>query len=241
LREAGVDLRLVPLARGPVFINIERPEGRLQIAREVSDTIGVDAIPDAWRDSRGWLLTPVAAELPDAWAAAPSDDAFVAVGWQGLLRRLVRDEEVHRVRPGPHPILGRADLAGISQDDVDRDVGLDELLTSLRRGANLVVTQSDRGGIVAEHVGDATRIRRYPPVPAARVVDPTGAGDTFLAALTAARVEPRLVGGRIAPGYDLLLAASAASLVLEDHGLHGVPDRDAVRRRMSAARRALLS
>jgi sugar/nucleoside kinase (ribokinase family) len=241
LRDAGVDLCLVRLARGPVFVNVERPEGRLQIAHEVSDAIPVDSAPAAWRDSRGWLFAPVADEVPDAWAEVPREDAFVTVGWQGLLRRLVSGEEVHRVRPGRNPVIGRADLAGISQDDVHRDVELDELLTYLRRGAKLVVTQSDRGGIVAERVGGSARIRRYPPVPAARVVDPTGAGDTFLAALTAARVEPRLVGGRIGPGYDLLLAASAASLVLEGHGLTGVPDRSAVRNRMSAARRALLS
>jgi sugar/nucleoside kinase (ribokinase family) len=75
-------------------------------------------------------------------------------------------------------------------------------------------------------------IRRYAAISSQDVVDPTGAGDVFLAALAAARIEPRLVGGRIRQGYDLLLAAAAASLVLEAHGLHGVPDRDAVRRRM---------
>jgi hypothetical protein len=40
------------------------------------------------------------------------------------------------------------------------------------------------------------------------------------------------VGGRIGQGFDLLLAASAASLVLEGPGMLGVPDRAAVRRRM---------
>jgi hypothetical protein len=56
----------------------------------------------------------------------------------------------------------------------------------------------------------------------------------------AARAKPQLVGGRIAQHYDLLLAAAAASLVVEGPGLDGVPGRDAVRRRMSeaAARRA---
>ena len=241
LRDAGVELRLVELERGPVFVNIERPEGRRQVAHEASDPLPVDVVPDAWRASRGWLLSPVAAELPEAWATAAPDEAFVTVGWQGLLRELVPGEDVRRVAPGPNAIIHRADLVGISQDDVARDVAVDDLVTLLHHGANLVVTQSDRGGIVAERIGEHARLRRYPPVPAARIVDSTGAGDTFLAALAAARIEPRLVGGRIKAGYDLLMAAAAASLVLEDRGLHGVPDRDAVRGRMSAARKALLS
>ena len=58
----------------------------------------------------------------------------------------------------------------------------------------------------------------------------------FLAGLLAARVQPRLVGGRLSAGYDALLAAAVASLVLEGHGLLGVPDREAVRQRMAEAR-----
>jgi sugar/nucleoside kinase (ribokinase family) len=232
LREAGVDLRMVPLRNGPVFANIERPDGRLQIAHQPSDPLPVDAVPEEWRDSRGWLLAPVADELPDAWAEAPPDDAIVAVGWQGLLRDLVPGEPVRRVDPGPQPIVRRADLASISREDVHPGTPVDELVGFLRDGATLVVTQGDRGGIVATSVAGRVRLRHYPAVRSHRPLDPTGAGDTFLAALTAAWVEPRLVGGRTG-GQDLLVAAAAASLVLEGHGLGGVPDREAVARRMA--------
>ena len=79
----------------------------------------------------------------------------------------------------------------------------------------------------------------YPAIRSSAIVDPTGAGDVFLAALLAARAEPRLVGGRLDKRFDVLLAAAMASLVLEGHGLLGVPERAAVRRRMSAARQAV--
>lgn len=241
LREAGVEVHLVPLEHGPVFVNIERPEGRLQLCGDHSDPIPVDAVPDGWRSAPGWILAPVATELPPDWAAVPTDEAFVAVGWQGLLRELEADRPVRHVAPRPDPIIGRADLVGLSRDDVDRDIALADLYALLRRGASLAVTQGDHGGLVVHGAhGDrdaALELRHYPAVPSHDVVDPTGAGDVFLAALAAARVEPRLVGGRIGQGFDLLLAAAAASLVLEGPGMFGVPTRDAVRARMAEALR----
>jgi sugar/nucleoside kinase (ribokinase family) len=198
------------------------------------------AIPDEWRDVRGWILAPVAAELPDDWATLPPEDAIVALGWQGLLRELEAGEPVRHLKPSPHPIVRRADVVGLSGDDVERHDRLLDVYAAMRPGATLAVTQGDRGGLIADGVeGDRLRLRHYPAIRSGVAVDPTGAGDVFLAALAAARIEPRLVGGRIAQGFDVALAAATASLVVEAPGLHGVPNRDAVRRRMAegAARR----
>ena len=245
LRAAGVEVHVVPLARGPVFLNIERPEGRLQLCEERSDPLLPDALPLAWRGSAGWILAPVAAELPDAWAVLPSPAAVVALGWQGLLRDLAPGRAVRHLPPSAHPIVRRADLVGLSRDDVDADVPLVELYSALRPGATLALTQGDRGGLLAVGFPDAggdgsapeLHLRHYPAIPSAGAVDPTGAGDVFLAALAAARIQPRLVGGRIGQGFDVLLAAAAASLVLEAPGLLGVATRAAVRARMSEGRR----
>jgi sugar/nucleoside kinase (ribokinase family) len=234
LGEAGVDVRRVRLSTGPVFDNIERPDGRLQLCHHRSAAIPVDAVPAAWETSPGWILAPVAAELSDGWAAVPSSAAFVALGWQGLLRRLVPGEPVRRIAPSATPIVRRADLVGVSRDDLEGDVSLEALHACLRPGASLVITRGDHGGLVADGSDDgALRLRHYPALPSHALVDPTGAGDVFLAALAAARIQPRLVGGRLGQGFDLLLAAAAASLVLEGPGLHGVATRDAVRARMA--------
>ena len=127
LRAAGVDLRTVVLDRGPVFRNIERPEGRLQLSEGPSDAIPPAAIPEDWLGAPGWILAPVASELPDAWADAPSSEATVAVGWQGLLRDLRADAPVRHMTPEPGPIIARADIVGISRDDVDPSIPLDTL------------------------------------------------------------------------------------------------------------------
>jgi len=237
LRDAGVDLRTVVLDRAPVFRNIERPEGRLQLSEGPSGVVPPGAVPEDWLTAPGWILTPVAAELPDAWADAPSTEATVAVGWQGLLRELPVDGPVRHTIPVRQPIIARADIVGISRDDVDPSISLDTLAGHLHPQATLVVTQGDRGGVVMDTGIDGSRhLRHYPSVRARQVADATGAGDVFLAAFAAARIEPRLVGGRIAAGFDLLLAATAASLNIEGVGLHGVPDRVAVRERMLEVR-----
>lgn len=237
LREAGVIVELVPLEHGPVFVNLERPDGRHQLSQSRSDLVPASAIPDAWRGARGWILAPVAAELAAEWATVPAQSSIVAVGWQGLLRELVPGAAVRHLEPAPNELIARADLVGLSRDDVDPATELVELCRLLHPGATLAVTQGDHGGLVMEAGRDGpARPRHYPPVPSQNPVDPTGAGDVFLAALAVARIEPGLVGGRIHAGYDLLLAAAAASLVLEGRGLLGVPDRRAVMERIALAR-----
>ena len=84
---------------------------------------------------------------------------------------------------------------------------------------------------------------RYLPTATDREVDPTGAGDTFLAALLAATIRPgHRSGRRAAAGADLRFAAAAGSLAVEAVGLDGVPDRAAVmvRERRERVRRAIV-
>ncbi len=234
LRAAGVEVVIAPLGSGPVFENVETSHGRIQTCLQASDPVPVRALPAAWRPAAAWILAPVAAELAEDWAGAMTGGALVAVGWQGLLRDLEAGQRVRLDRPAPTPIVRRAGLVGVSRDDVDRAMTLDALCSCLSPGATLVLTQGRRGGLVMEAgVDGPTNLRQYPPVPAGRSLDPTGAGDSFLAALLAARAQPRLIGGRIDQGFDLLLAASVASLVLEHVGLPGVPERSAVRQRMA--------
>ena len=239
LRMAGVDVHIVELERGPVFDNVETPEGRIQLGHERADPIPVDALPAAWRDAPAWILAAVADELPPAWADVPGERALVAAGWQGLLRDVVAGQRVRRRPPGPSPIVARADLVGVSRDDLGPRAPVDELVGYLHPGATLVLTQGDHGGLVMTAGADgSSAMYHYPAIRSTAIVDPTGAGDVFLAALLAARAEPRLVGGRLDGHFDLLLAAAVASLVLEGRGLLGVPERAAVRQRMTAARQA---
>ncbi len=247
LREAGVDLLVVELPEGPVFDNRETAEGRVQTAIRVGAPLEPRPLPESWLAAAAWSLVPVAGEVGDAWTAIIPPDAVVAVGWQGLLRRLAAGERVGRVAPTTRALLQRADLVGVSHHDVDAAMPLVYLAGLLRPGARLLVTQGAHGGLLVTAGPEGTvgplEVVRYLPTHTDGEVDPTGAGDTFLAALVAATVRPSILGpGRGRFGADLRFAAAAGSLAVEGVGLGGVPDLPAVTRRRvrERVRRAVL-
>ena len=226
---AGAVVIRAALGAGPVFELTESSDGRRLRCRSVSDPLSVFSMPRAWLlEGTPAFLGPVAGELGAEWTAVGG--AELALGWQGLLRRLRPGEEVERIPPAPHPLLEVATIVGLSREDLGRDVALPDLAPLLRPGATLVRTDGDRGGDVirTSTSTDAGTSSHYTAVPADRIVDPTGAGDVFLAAMLAARVDPTL-------GPELEVAAAAASLVIEAPGVEGVPTRAAVVERMRRA------
>jgi sugar/nucleoside kinase (ribokinase family) len=251
LREAGVAVRVAPLARGPVFVNAERPTGREQLAMEVADPVPVAALPRDWTTVDALFLAPVAGELGPEWAGIGDpghggSERLVALGWQGLLRTLSAGDPVQRRPPGPSTLLRMASLVGLSRSDVAADTPLRSLEALLDTRATLAITNGAHGGLVGEGgsasgPGSPSRGRRwrsFPAIPADRTIDATGAGDVLLAALLATRLDRRLAGRQLGRGADLRFAAAAASLVIEGPGLLGVPTLEAILRRAARSTRA---
>jgi sugar/nucleoside kinase (ribokinase family) len=235
IRAAGAQVALVRLDRGPVFENIEGVAGRIQRCLSESDPIPISAVPVGWGRDPGWMLVPVADELGSEWASVPPAGAFVAVGWQGMLRTLVAGEVVRRRAPARNALIARANLIGLSRDDLAPDTPPEALLHLIDPRAELVVTEGDGGGRIAAPASGRGRRgpwRRYGAIPSDGAVDPTGAGDVFLAAIVAVRLDPSLAGRPSGRGSDVRLAAATASLATEGPGLSGVPELKAVLRRM---------
>ena len=225
IRDAGVDVHVQPGSRGPVFINTETPTGRIQQTPQVSDPVDPAALPDAWRTARGWMIAPVAAEIPAVWAEIPPPGAHVALGWQGLLRVLVPGAQVHHRQPFRSPVVWRADLIGVGVDDIDDATSAADLATLLRPGAEMLLTDGIHGGN-AHRIGEGGSIpatRHWHSIPTQRYVDPVGAGDSFLSGVFAAQLKPTLAEAWTLGDPDLRLGAACGSLVLEGPGLFGVP------------------
>jgi sugar/nucleoside kinase (ribokinase family) len=118
------------------------------------------------------------------------------------------------------------------------DTPLEAVIGLLRPGVRLALTDGHDGGRIIETLAEGrTRSETWDAVPPERVVDPTGAGDVFLAALLAAIARPDLTtqAGSGNAVSDLGFAATVASFVVEAPGLLGVPDREAVLRRLGRA------
>jgi sugar/nucleoside kinase (ribokinase family) len=232
LRAAGVQVVPVPLVRGPVFENRETPQGRWQRCHATADPLPPAALPATWRATRAFLFAPVAGELGPEWSTVPGADAIVGLGWQGLLRDLVAGRPPGRLPPRATPLQGRADVTVLSREDVPVDQAGDPMERLLARsGGILALTAGRAGGVQLRRKRDGgIAVRRWFAVPARREVDPTGAGDVFLAALFAARLgaDPACDEGSAA----LLFAATAASLSVEGVGLTAVPDLAGIRRRL---------
>jgi ribokinase len=202
LGDAGVDVGLIPLDRGPVFDNRQTPAGRVQFSDGPSDSIPVAALPTDWRAPAAAILAPVASEISDAWASAFDPGTTVAVGLQGFLRTLVPNARVELLPLTRNALVERAQMLLISAEDV---VGGSAPLTELLApDQQLVVTHGAAGALRIS----GGRARYLAPVPKREPIDATGAGDVFLGAWVAAQ----LLLGDAEPWRALLAAAAMASL-----------------------------
>jgi len=230
LRAAGVAVEVANLDSGPVFDNVRH------ILHSTTDRIPLRALTRAWATGNdGVLFAPVADEIGDDWAVLAATDPrpITGLGWQGLLRHLAAGGIVRPQPPKSSPLALSALLVVMSRDDAVPGTLPEDMALALDPAATLVWTEGADGGLVIHPQRDGRRsMGRYEAIPSDVVVDPTGAGDVFLAAMFAAMLAP----GMLAPGGDdTTFAAAAASLVVEAPGLAGVPDLAAVRARMTRA------
>ena len=215
LESCGVRIFNLGAARSTVFRNIDSPDPG--VVRE--QRVEAQAPPIAAAD-----LPPLRARVFQLGPLTPDDLAFdvaPALGDRSDLVALDVQGRVRRIENGlvcPSPPKQVPDLAAI--DVLKADDG--EILTytgqhdvpaaaaaALAAGASeVIITKADRGSILFRD-GQAVSIPAYRPLPE---IDPTGCGDTYLAAYLAHRLESP---DRRAAGT---FAAAAAAIKMQDRG-----------------------
>ena len=213
---AGLDVRKVIGERTTVFVNRYPENGpRVQWVEEVAPAI-LPGVAEDWISRPDILfIAPVFGEVSLMDWVRALDARIVGVGLQGFLKQ---KGALHNTVQGRRAVVRRpfndisnrlraVDVVFLSEEDIQL-FGDRELLTKLIDNVPMVVmTKGDQGAMIFEN----QREIRVPARPT-RVVDPTGAGDTFSAAFLYA------LANHAAPEQAGRLAADAASIVLEGEG-----------------------
>ena len=176
LRPYADQIVSLPAEATSTFENIYGPTGgRTQYIRGVAAKIGQNDIPAEWLSAPLVHLAPLTDEV-DPHIAHRFPDSTVLLTLQGWLRRWDDDGRVRFKRWFDPSVLEAIDIVVFSEEDILEAPELEqEFAQSVR---HLIVTRAEHGG---------TYYRQGEPVqyatPQAEVINPTGAGDIFAAAL----------------------------------------------------------
>jgi sugar/nucleoside kinase (ribokinase family) len=162
------------------------------------------------------IVCPVADEVPLALLSSARPRRLLAAGLQGWLRAFARDGTASPRRPADLGAFAACGLVSLSEEDV---AGLGpELLADLRVAVRRVALTAGASGA---RLDGPDGVLHLPPFQVASV-DPTGAGDVFLAALAV-----RLAAGDVLVDAGAW-AACAGALATTAVGTDGIPGLDAL-------------
>jgi sugar/nucleoside kinase (ribokinase family) len=190
LRREGIEVSSGRTGHTTRFVNRERPEGRIQSAPALAAPIGWGQVA-AVRGRVDCLhigpLHPGDID-PPVFDGLQRSSTLIVLDVQGLTRRIVRGRITAAGSGYLAAALRAADI--VKADEAELEVvraacgGGIEALMQRYDIAEWIVTRGPRGGSIHVRGG---REHLYEPVGVGPPVDPTGAGDVFLAAYTVAR------------------------------------------------------
>ena len=221
-----IELVSVPAAATTVFEHQQTDGERRLRVRATAQPLGVDDLPEDWRDPELVLLAPVVNEVDGALAGV-FEGVTLAAEAQGWLRGVARDGAVEsRMWPSPKGVLSRLQALFVSGADVRGQEAA--MMEWVQRVPVTAVTAGARGALLYVN-GDRYEV----PPRRARQVDATGAGDVFAATWL---VRYRTSGD---PWDAAEAATCAASLAVEADGWSGIPDAAALEMALADYRRAV--
>ena len=224
---AGIPVFLRRSAATTRFVNEYDEDGtRRQVVTARADDVGLDPLPDSWRDPDALLLGPLVGELAGVGASALAAGCVGAIA-QGYVRAVDASGQVSaREWARPERDLLGVHVLFLSEHDLpEADARARELLAHVPM---IALTRGWRGLTLLTRQGT----HEVPSLPRPEV-DPTGAGDVFAAAFL---VRYQETGD---PLEAAAFGACAASCAVEGVGATTLGDRDEVLRRMALRERMI--
>ncbi len=210
------EIVVVPALTTSTFENVYTAAGRQQFLRGVASPLRYEHIPSAWRDAPLVHFAPLTGELDLADILPPFDMATTLLTAQGLLRQWNDDERVRFKRWHDETALRQLDWVVLSEEDYLPAPELEAEYAAVTN--HLVVTRAEHGGTHYDH-GTPHQYN----TPQVDLVQPTGAGDVFAAALLCSL---HLLDGDI--NASLRVAATLGATAVTRDGWNGAPTRDEV-------------
>ncbi len=211
----------LPATTTTTFQNQYTDQVRRQWLYAVGPRLNLDALPLSWYAAPVVHLGPVLNEC-DLTLIEKFPHALIGVTPQGWMRcwDAPLPAPVNRCLWQPDAAFLRRIAALIVSTE---DIGDNEsIVAAYARACPLVVLTRGAQGVILYNAGRRHELAAYP----AQVIDPTGAGDVFAAALLVRLYET----GDALEAARFAMAVAAASV--EATGIRGIPDRAEALRRM---------
>jgi sugar/nucleoside kinase (ribokinase family) len=160
------------------YENLYTKTGRVQYVRGVALHLTPDMLPEDWKNVPLVHLAPIANEVSPEFAHR-FPNAITLATLQGWLRRWDSEGRVGLNRWYDSTALSKLDAVVLSGEDIPGAPDIEESL--VQDCAHVFMTQAELGGIHYDH-----GVPHPYATPQVEVVNPTGAGDIFAAALLCA-------------------------------------------------------
>ncbi len=166
----------LPSAEITTYENVYSAAGRTQYVRATAAPITRTALPPQFKDAQLVHLAPIAGEYEPGALVSAFPNARILLTLQGMLRAWGADGRVRFKRWLNPAALKRIDVVVFSEEDILEAPELEREVAAVCK--RVVVTRAERGGTV--YLDGTAQDYATPQV---EVVNPTGAGDVFAAAL----------------------------------------------------------
>lgn len=216
-----IEIVRIPSPTTTTFRNTYTELKRRQYVRDIAQPITVADLPENWRQVKIALLGPLAGEIDAEFVRAFSKETLVAVAPQGWMRQWDETGRVSRRAWDEAPeILPHTKVLILSEEDLG--IHIDRLSSYTSLTQIVALTRGPLGVTVYRQQEAPLEVPAFPT----KVVDPTGAGDSFAAGFLIALHETN----------DVLQAArfanATASLAIESMGAETMPTREQVEARL---------